>query len=328
MAIRVLFMPLNYGSSQQTGPVAAFRELGCELEVFDYYTHYENHHRNQRNTRQSLIETAKRFKPDLVYCQIQHTVIIDRDSLNAIKAFVPNVKIVQYTIDIRASIQNSYYNVSKICDMNLICSSAQIQMHRDNGIPNVHFLHVGYDPNYHTPEIKPKESYEFDVVFVANTNTIENYPAAEDRLNVANALRREFGSRFGLVGSGWPRDLKALGSVDINKSVEEVYSKSFSCISVSHFNEIDHYFSDRLLIAMSSGRPTVSWHFPKYESYFVDGCDLVIAKGPDDIVNKVKWLLDNKDKANYIGMNGAAKVFAEHTYLSRITEMLEMIGLR
>jgi spore maturation protein CgeB len=326
--IKVLLLPLVYGSERQQGVINAFKELGCELEVFDFYTHYENHHRNQRTTRQSLIETAKRFKPDLVYAQIQHTVIIDRDSLQGIKAFVPNVKIVQYTVDIRASIQNPYYNVSKVCDMNLICSTGQLQMYKDNGIPNVHFLHVGYSPSLHRPEIEPKEKYEFDAVLVANTNTVENYPGSEDRLNTAYALRREFGQRFGLFGSGFPKDLKALGHVDITRVVEEAYSKSFSCISISHFNEIDHYYSDRLLHCLSSSRPTVSWHFPKYESYFVDGCDLVIAKGPDDIVNKVKYLLDNKDKANFIGMNGAAKVFAEHTYLSRITEMLEMIGLR
>lgn len=326
--MKVLLMPLCYSAERQQGIIDAFRELGCELEVFDYYTHYENHHRNQRNTRQSLIETAKRFKPDLVYCQIQHTVILDASSIQAIRTFIPTVKIVQYTVDIRASIQNSYYNVSKVSDMNLICSTGQLQMYRDNSVPNVHFLQVGYSPALHCPEIEPKEKYDYDVVFVANINSIELYPGNSERIDSVYALKREFGEKFGLFGNGWNRELKAVRSVDITKVVEEAYSKSFCCISISHFNEVDHYYSDRLLHCLASGRPTVSWHFPKYESYFVDGCDLVIAKGPEDIVNKVKYLLDNKDKANYIGMNGAAKVFAEHTYLSRITEMLEMIGLR
>lgn len=328
MALRVLFLPLNFSSSIQTGPVAAFKELGCELEVFDYYTYYENHSRNQRNTRQALIEVAKKFKPDLVYCQIQHTVIIDSDTIRSIRVHCPNVKIVQYTIDIRSNIQKPYYDISKISDMNLICSTQQLQMYRDNGVPNVHFLHVGYDPNVYLSEIEPKESYEFDTVFLANVNPIENYPGHSERVDAVYALRKAFGNRFGLFGHGWPSDLKAIRSIDINRAVEEVYSKSFSTISISHFNEVDHYFSDRLLMCLASGRPTVSWHFPKYESYFVDNCDLVIANSPDDIVNKVQGLLNNKDRANYIGMNGAAKVFAEHTYLSRITEMLEMIGLK
>lgn len=326
--VKVLYLPLNYSSSVQVGVYEAFRDAGCQLEIFDYYTYYENHHRNQRSTRQAFIDVVKRFKPDLVYCQIQHTVIIDSDTLRSVRAFVPNVKIVNYTIDIRSTIQNPYYNVAKISDMNLICSTGQLQMYRDNGMPNVHFLHVGYSPTLYYPEIEPKESYEYDVVFLGNVNPIENYPGHSQRLDTAYALRRAFGDRFGLFGHGFSKDLKAIRSIDINRAVEEVYSKSFSVISVSHFNEVDHYFSDRLLMTLASGRPTISWHFPKYESYFVDGCDLVIATSPDDIVNKVQYLLDNKDKANYIGMNGAAKVFAEHTYLSRITEMLEMIGLK
>lgn len=326
--MKVLFLPLNYGSSIQTGPVNAFKELGYQLEVFDYYMYYENHHRNQRHTRQALIDTVKRFKPDLVYCQIQHTVVLDESTLRSIRTFVPNVKIVQYTIDVRSYIQKPYFEVSKISDLSLICSTGQIEMYRNNGVPNVYFLQVGYDSNIYNPEIEPKESYEFDAVFVANVNPVENYEAHQDRLNTAYSLRKAFGDRFGLFGNGFPRDLKSLGPIDIDKAISQAYSRSFSCISISHFNNIDHYFSDRLLMCLASGRPTVSWHFPGYESYFVNNCDLVVARNPEDVVDKVKYLLENKDRANYIGMNGAAKVFAEHTYLSRIIEMLEMIGLR
>lgn len=328
MSLKVLYLPLNFGSVQQVGVYSAFRDLGCQLEIFDYFLHYHNAGSNQRNVRTMLIEVAKRFKPDLVYCQIQHTVILDSDSIQAIRTYCPGVKIVQYTIDVRSYIAGPYFSISKICDMNLICSTGQLQMYRDNTVPNVHFLHVGYDPNLYQPEIEPKESYEFDVVFLANVNNIENYEGHQSRIDTVTKLRSVFGERFGLFGWGWNKEAKSLGSIDINKAVSDVYSRSFCNISVSHFNNISHYFSDRLLMCLSSGRPTVSWHFPGYESYFVDKQDLVIAYNPDDIVNKVKWLLDNKDKANLIGQNGAAKVFSEHTYLSRITEMLEMIGLK
>ncbi|SRR6266581_660102 len=326
--MKVMLIPLNFGSAQQTGPVWAFKQLGHELEIFDYFLHYHNSGSNQRNVRTALIEVAKRFKPDLIYCQIQHTVIIDSESLAKIRTFCPNVKIVQYTIDVRSYVPGPYFNISKVCDMNLICSTGQLEMYRSNSINNVHFLNVGFDPNLYQSESEPKESYEFDVVFLANVNNVENFSGHQERLNTAHALRKNFGSRFGLFGWGWSSEMKSLGSIDIDKAVSQVYSRSFCNISVSHFNNISHYFSDRLLMCLSSGRPCISWYFPGYESYFVDKQDLVIAHSPEDIVDKVKWLLDNKDKANLIGMNGAAKVFSEHTYLSRITEMLEMIGLK
>ena len=39
-------------------------------------------------------------------------------------------------------------------------------------------------------------------------------------------------------------------------------------------------------------------------------------------------LLNNKPLAEYIGESGAAKAYAEHTYLSRVNELLEIVGLR
>ena len=326
--VRVLYLPLNFGSVQQTGVYEAFRTLGCELEIFDYFLHYHNAGSNQRVARGKLIEVVRRFEPDLVYCQIQHTTIIDAETIASIRTFCPRVKIVNYSIDARLYIPGPYFSVSKVSDMNLITSTGQLQMYKDNGVNNIQYLQVGYDPNLYKPEAEPKESYEFDAVFLGNINNVENYPGHPERVDTVTALKKEFGDRFGLFGHGWPRELKSLGSIDINQAVTDVYSRSFSTISVSHFNQIGHYFSDRLLMCLASGRPTVSWHFPGYDSYFVNNQDLLIGHNPTDIVNKVKWLLDNKDKANLIGQNGAAKVFAEHTYLSRITEMLEMIVLK
>jgi len=326
--MRVLYLPLNYGSTVQDGVYDAFNQLNCQLEIFDYFEHYNNAGNNQRNVRQMLIEVAKRFRPDLIYCQIQHTVIIDADTINGIRNYCPMVKIVNYTIDARNYIPGPYFSVSRISDLNLITSTGQLQMYKDNNVPNIHYLQVGYNPKHYFPEVEAKSSYEFDTVFLANVNNVENYPGHSQRIDTVHALRKAFGNRFGLFGHGWPKELKSLGSVDINLAVKNVYANSFSTISVSHFNEITHYFSDRLLMCLASGRPTVSWHFPGYESYFVNKQDLLIGNSPDEIVNNVKWLLENPDRANLIGQNGASKVFCEHTYLSRIKEMLEMIGLQ
>jgi spore maturation protein CgeB len=140
-------------------------------------------------------------------------------------------------------------------------------------------------------------------------------------------LRKKLGDRFCLFGDGWPKSLKSKGSID-QKTLINVYHRSFSVLSVSHFNDIDHYFSDRLLMCMASGRPTISYRFPKYESYFTNNCDLVIANNVSEVYNKLTWLLENRDLANFIGQSGADKVMAEHTYFSRVNELFTMIGLK
>ena len=122
--------------------------------------------------------------------------------------------------------------------------------------------------------------------------------------------------------------MRSKGSIEQENVVKNVYHHSVCAISISHFNDISHYFSDRLLMCMASGRPTIALKFPKWESYFTDMCDLVMVDSVDQIPEKVKMLKNNPDLANYIGMSGSRKVFAEHTYHSRIQELLNIVGLK
>ena len=121
--------------------------------------------------------------------------------------------------------------------------------------------------------------------------------------------------------------MESKGSID-QKVVAQAYHNSFCLLSVSHYNDLNHYFSDRLLMCMASGRPTVSLKFPKWQSYFTNMGDIVIANSVEDIPNKVRWLLSNPERAAMIGRAGAEKIRAEHTYLSRVNELLEMVGLK
>ena len=140
-------------------------------------------------------------------------------------------------------------------------------------------------------------------------------------------LKSTFGERFRLHGDSWPKRFGSSGGIP-QKSVAAAYHKSLCSISISHYNNIGHYFSDRLLLSMASGRPVISLKFPKWETYFTNNCDLIIVNSVEEIPGKLKWLKENKDAADFIGKSGADKVKAEHTYLSRVNELLEKIKLQ
>jgi hypothetical protein len=55
--------------------------------------------------------------------------------------------------------------------------------------------------------------------------------------------------------------------------------------------------------------------------------DLVIVDKVEEIPDAVQMLKDNPSLANFIGKQGALKVFAEHTYYSRVKELLNIVGL-
>ena len=324
--IRVLYLPLNYGSVVQNGVYDAFREAGCHLDVFDYFYEYERHGKRVHKVREDLIKRAFNTKPDMVYMQIQHTKVIDAKTISTIKQQHPKTIIVNWTGDIRNYIPPTYKSMSHVSDYNLISSTGQLDQFRKE-CNNVYYLQIGYNPKLYFPNENHVGIFDYDVSFVANNNVKENYPGRHEREEVCRILRKEFGNRFGLFGHGWPRSFASKGSID-QSAVNSIYHNSYCVLSVSHFNDVNHYFSDRLLMCLASGRPTISYRFPKWQSYFTHDSDIVIADSISEIPNKVRELLSDPAKANFIGESGAAKVYAEHTYLSRINELLHMVGLK
>ena len=139
----------------------------------------------------------------------------------------------------------------------------------------------------------------------------------------AGKCKKTFGDRFGLFGNGFAN---ANGSVE-NRRANSIYNDSICCISISNFNNVAHYFSDRLLHCLGSGRPTISWYFPGIEDYFVEGEDLLIARSIGNLIDKIKWCKNNIEEANRIGSNGYRKVMREHTFTSRVLELLTFTNL-
>lgn len=267
------------------------------------------------------------FKPDLIHMQIQHTNVIDGKTISTIKKRLPNTIISNWTGDARVYIPKTYREVARYCDFNFISSTGQIDMFQKSIGRPVKYWQIGFDPKLYYPSPTKPKSFLWDACFIANYNKKENYPGRAAREQTSMILRRNFKDRFCLYGGSWPNKFGSKGSLD-QKRAAQAYHKSVCSISVSHFNDLNHYFSDRLLMCMASGRPTISLKFPKWESYFTNNCDLVMVDNVEDIPNKIIWLKNNPDIADYIGKSGAEKVHAEHTYFSRVNELLEIVGLK
>ncbi len=322
--MKVMFLPLNFGSVTQKGVEDAFIENGCDLQVFDYFQEYSNFREDRARVRQTLVDRATQFKPDIIHMQIQHTDIIDASTVQRLKHHLPSTKIINWTGDVRNYIPETYSSIATFADMNLISSTGQKEMFEDRIKKPVQYWQIGYDPKLYFPEEPPRQSFDFDAIFIANHNNREDYPGRREREEVVLKLRSMFNHRFALFGWGWEQHFGARDSIE-QKLVGQYYHKSFSNISVSHYNGIGNYFSDRLLMCLASGRPTVCLRYPHWENYWTDKCDLLMADSIEDVPAKIKWLKDNPQYAEYIGANGAAKVFAEHTYTSRVKELLKMV---
>lgn len=324
--IKVMFLPLNFGDVIQKGVYDAFLESGCELAVFDYFGMMRKGV-SISNIRSELIKRVGDFKPDLLHLQIQHTTIIDYLTILEIRKRYPNIIISNATVDVRNYVPKPFKDIGKISNYNFITSTSQLDIYRRAIGSNVYYWQIGYDPLLYHPMQGEVKNFQYDAIFIANYTNKENYPGTRDREKLCDLMRSTFGHRFGLFGGGWPSKYRSMGSL-AQRKLKHTYYKSFCSISLNHYNDLEHYFSDRLLMCLGCGRPTISYRFPKWETFFADNCDLVIANSVEEIPQKIKYLLKNRELAEYIGKSGAEKVFAEHTYLSRIQELLKIVGLR
>lgn len=324
--VKVLFLPLNYGEVIQEGMYDAFRQAGCELEIFDYF-HYYNQKKNVRSARNLLVTKARQFRPDLMHMQIQHTSVIDAGTVQTIKSENPNLIITNWTGDVRDYVPKTYKSIAAVSDYNLISSTGQIPLFENEIKKKIYYWQIGYNPKFYYPENAVRTNFEWDISFAGNVARKDNHRDAPLRMQACRMLRREFGDRFGLAGDGWPKDLRSMGSREQKTLSQSVFHKSFCNLNINHYNQINHYFSDRLLMILASGRPVISLAFPNWESYFTNLSDLIIVENINEIPNKVRMLKTNPDLANFIGNSGAAKVFAEHTYYSRVKELLNIVGL-
>lgn len=314
--LRVLYLSLG----NQEPMVKAWKSFGAEIHVYDFYSDF-NKDKKQERINDNLISLAIKFNPDLIQLQNQFTGIILPGTLIKIRALLPNVKIVDWTGDCRIKPDENFIKLSQYTDFSLLSSSGQVGMYKAAGGKNIAYWQIGYDPDKHYPQNKNK--FKYDIVFTGNH--YGNFPGSSLRFSAVNELKNIYGNRFGLFGSGYPPkfNTKSVNMSELN----DLYNNSRIILSISNFNDIGHYFSDRLLYALASGRPTISIRFPGIEDYFTHRENILIANNIAGIVDNVNFILKNEDLATNIGISGNRIVVREHTFRSRILELVDMLDL-
>lgn len=318
--MKVMYLPLNNGDIKQTGMYDAFKRAGVDLTIFDFYIQFIT--KNNRNgVRESFKNIVNNIKPDLLHMQLQFTDVIDLEDLKYVKNISPNTKITNWTGDVCTDVPKIFSKVSSGVDISLISSVGQLPIYKKACVGDVKYWQIGYNPKLYFPQ--NKTSFKFDLTFIATKYKDSVYPGAKLRTQCVEFLRTAV-TNFKLFGSGWGR-----GARPIKQSVaNDVYNNSFAVLSVSNFNDLDCYFSDRLLMCMASGRPTICYRFPGWDEYFTNMKNIVIVNSKEEIVEKFNWLKSHPEIANSIGRNGFETVNREHTYFSRTLELLKMVGVQ
>jgi spore maturation protein CgeB len=299
--------------------VDAFTDLGIQVKVYNFWGLWEGHHNNGKIS-QEFLSLVREFKPHLIHMQLQFTGLIEAHVIAEARRLCPGVIITNWTGDVRGAAQPQFTNLSNAVDYSLISSTGQLRMYKDAHCHNVRYWQIGYNPKVNYP--LNYTDFKYDVSFLGN-NYGAIFPDSQLRYSAVNTLRTAFGSKFGLFGNGYGPPAPSVSPSESN----EVYNQSLCTLSISNFNGVAHYFSDRFLHCVASGRPTISWHFPGFDSYFTEGKDIFIARSSKDIIDIVNRCKKDPEMARTVGINGYQKALAEHTFTSRVLELLDMTKL-
>lgn len=320
---RVLVAPLNY-SHRQEGQYQAFREVfGDGVQEFDYM-HYV---RQDKSPDKKLIAAAEKFSPDWIWLQLQNSEAIRPETLAELRRRWPRCLVTHWMGDCRPQVASYLASVCRETHGTLISSVGQIPLYRAVGAPRVTYCQIGldtaadldgippWDPSFRVPEVVFCGGYYGHVAEFAR--------GTAQRLATLTALTRA-GLDVGVVGGGWPSDIRTVGECHV-KQQHHVYRRAKVVVAVNHFNDVDRYYSDRLLIAMASGTPVVAWHVPGLEHEFTNMLHLILATSEADFVDRVKWLLAHPAEAAAIGRAGREKAARDHTWTARIRQILPTV---
>lgn len=255
----VLIAKIEAPSYSSAGIVRAMRN---EFEnVYEF--NYQNvmFQEGADGMRKRLMGMCMMYQPDIIFLHIQNPEPLDMDVIQFLseRAFV-----VLYTFDVRENI-DWYKEYAPYVGLILFADAESIDACKKDGIENVDYLQSSVDMNLYRPlppGVEPDKEYG-DIIFIGNNflNTNLNFPLAQQRVDMVNFMKEQFGDRFHVYGIGWP------GSRMLNP-MEEIAAYHSCKIAITHNNFLrTGYTSDRLWRAIACGALTVSQQFEPYGQY-------------------------------------------------------------
>lgn len=313
---KVLYLPIG----AQPGTEDAIKKFGVDLKVFSFWDKAEQKIPYDVINKQ-LLDVVNEFKPNLIHMQLQYTGVIYPETITEIKRLHPKCIITNWSGDVRANVPRYFIEIGKVVDYTLICNTGQIPTLMAAGCKNVKYWQMGIGTQFNFPQ--HKTDFKYDCCFIGNC--YPEFPGYSQRVGFGKAMKQIYGSRCKILGAGW-------GSLSDGcvpwEEANNVYSDSKVVVSISNFNEIADYFSDRLLMTLATGRPVLSWTFPNIQKYIKDGYNAYVMSSIEEGIHKLHNIL-NKPlfEINNVGKLGAKTILYNHTFVSRFEELFKMIGI-
>src|SRR3990170_5526835 len=266
MMLRLLYLPIEGYVGDQVATRAAFEKMletgRLEAdEVFSFLCEYR-HLGNWDRMLDKLLEVATAFQPTAIFWELQTSGRVPKEFTRRLKNLDYKPIIAQRTGDSYWKPPRNMVEFGCEIDVTFLTGSELIPEFKKVGCKDVRLLPERLDTIRLGKPWKRTGNPDFDIVMIANYYKqlwFRRFPGQTDRIKLIKVFTKKFGKRFGLFGRGWEGQPCWQGVVPYEKQ-QEPMRNSWLVLGVNNWNDA-HYFSDRLVISLSSGVPVLYKYF-------------------------------------------------------------------
>jgi len=249
------------------------------------------------------------------------------ETIKRIKTVFPAIKIIHFYGDYRPSPPAWVTDLGRYVDVTFIQGRDEglREKYQQAGCRRVEFLNCGTDPDIFYPQSVDKE---YDIVFMANYSKPDKFEWMKGRLELVKAIASN-GFGIHIFGTGWGK-LGETKNITLHPFVAgEAFARECSKAKLAlayGTNKVRGYTSwPRLLNSMSSGTMVLTKYFPGLEDVFENAYDLQWFTREKDLINLVRYYLDNDEERKKIAESGRNQVLENHTWNHRIETILSYV---
>lgn len=268
-------------------------------------------------TQRDFIELLKEKRPEYCFMQLQNPINM---TVPVIREMAKYTHIINWSGDVRQTPEwyKWFEDIGREIFLSTFSNNTDVEIMRERGV-RADYLQVGFDDGwYHR---KPPIMDYPEIVFCANE--YGNFQLSKYRADVALALKKEFGNRFAIYGSGWAKWKIETARIG-NAKEADVYNSCKIAISVSNF-QFKRYYSDRLLRIMACGAFPLSHDFEQMELDFTEGHDIAMFKNINELIEKCHYYLSHDDERNAIANNAYETAYSKCKWDNRCEELIQLI---
>lgn len=267
--------------------------------------------------RAEIIKRAAEVKADLIFLHIQSEDVLD---VQTAKELTKYGFVINYTFDIRSKQKTEWlYDIAPHIGLTAVACMEDVTELNKKGVNNCMLLPSSVDDELYKPQELPEEVIKSvpDIVFIGNNNVHSNlnFDKAQERADMVNFLKQEYGARFKAYGLGWG------GSTFINPMEEiNIYNACNIVITHNNFKRIG-YCSDRQWRAIACGVLAVCQYYEGLEDDFSDS-ELFSWSDFGNLKEQIDYFLNNPAMRDFISLNQGKDFFDKHTWQHRIQKLL------